>query len=75
MEIDELDETERAGKCFGSSGTGLELKETQPTICFLHADSNHQFYDSPDINQHSILHKRQVLLSHTIITKANVKRF
>jgi len=73
--MDELDETERAGKCFSSSGTGLELKETQPTICFLHADGNHQFYDSPDINQHSILHKGQVLLSHPIITKANVEGF
>jgi len=33
-EVDKLSETERAEKGFGSSGTGLELKETQPTIYF-----------------------------------------
>jgi len=59
MEVDGLDETERAGKGFGSTGTGLELKETQLTICFLQADSNYlyEFYDSSDINQHPILRK------------------
>jgi len=75
MEVDGLDETERAGKGFGSTGTGLELKETQPTICFLQADGNHEFYDSSDINQHPILRKGQVLLSNTIIAKANLKGF
>jgi len=39
MEVEELDMTERAEKGFGSSG--LELKEVQPTICFLQADGNH----------------------------------
>jgi len=75
MEVDRLDETERAGKGFGSIGTGLELKETQPTICFHQADGNHEFYDSSDINQHPILRKGQVLLSNTIIANANLKRF
>jgi len=75
METEELDETERAEKGFGSSGTGVELKETQPTICFLQADGNHVFYDSSDINQHPILCKGQVLLSNTIIAKANLKGF
>jgi len=75
MEMDRVDETERAGKGFGSSGTGLELKETQPTICFLQADGNHQFYDSSDINQPPILRKGQELLSNTIIAKANLKGF
>jgi len=75
IEVDRLDETERAGKGFGSTGTGLELKETQPTICFLQADGNHEFYDSSDINQHPILHKGQVLLSNTIIAKADLKGF
>jgi len=75
MEVDGLDETERAEKGFGSTGTGLELKETQPTICFHQADGNHEFYDSSDINQHPILRKGQVLLSNTIIAKANLKGF
>jgi len=75
MEVDELDETERAAKGFSSTGTGLELKETQPTICFLQADGHHQFYDFSDINQHSILRKGQVLLSNAIIAKANLKGF
>jgi len=75
MEVDGLNETERAGKGFGSTGTGLELKETQPTICFLQADGNHEFYDSSDINQHPILRKGQVLLSNTIIAKADLKGF
>jgi len=75
MEVDGLDETERAGKGFESTGTGLELKETQPTICFLQANGNHEFYDSSDINQHPILRKGQVLLSNTIIAKADLKGF
>jgi len=53
----------------------LELKETQPTICFLQANSHYQFHDSSDINQHPILHNGQVLLSNTIIAKANLKGF
>jgi len=75
IEVDGLDETERAGKGFGSTGTGLELKETQPMICFLQANGNHEFYDSSDINQHPILRKGQVLLSNTIIAKADLKGF
>jgi len=75
MEVDGLDETERAGKGFGSTGTGLELKETQPTIWFLQANGNHEFYDSSDINKHPILRKGQVLLSNTIIAKADLKGF
>jgi len=75
MEFDGLDETERAGKSFGSTGTGLELKETQPTICFLQANGNHELYDSSDINQYPILRKGQVLLSYTIIAKADLKGF
>ena len=57
MEVDGLDETERAEKGFGSTGTGLELKESQPTICFFQAEGNQEFYDSSDINQHPILRK------------------
>jgi len=45
MEVQGLDVTERAGKGFGSSGLGTELKEIHPTIFFLQADGNHQFYD------------------------------
>jgi len=75
IEVDGLDGTERAGKGFGSSGTGLELKEIQPTICFLQADGNHECYDSSYINQHPILRNGQVLLSNVIIAKANLKGF
>jgi len=56
IEMDGLDEMERARKGFGSSGAGLELKETQPTICLLQADGNYEFYTSSDNNQHPILH-------------------
>ena len=38
----------------------------------LQADGIPEFYDSSDINQHPILHKGQVLLSNTIIAKANL---
>jgi dUTP pyrophosphatase len=75
MEVEGLDETERAGKGFGSSGSGVELKEVQPTICFLQADGDHQFYDASDVNQHPILRKGQVLLSNAIIAKANLRKF
>jgi len=69
MEMDRLDETERAGKGFRSRGTRLEFKETQPTICFLQANANQEFYDYSDINQHPILRKGHVLLFNTIIPK------
>ena len=59
MEVDGLDEMARAEKGFGSSGLGMELKEVRPTICFLHADGNHKFYDSFDVNQNPILRKGQ----------------
>ena len=75
MEVQGLDVTERAGKGFGSSGLVTELKEVQPTICFLHADGNHQFYDPLDINQHPILRKSQVLLSNAITAKASLRKF
>ena len=73
MEVDGLDKTESAGKGIGSSGQGLELKEVQPSICFLHADGNHQFFDHFDIDQHIVLGKGQVLLSNAIIAKANLR--
>jgi len=66
---------ERAEKGFGSSGLGAELKEVQPTICFLQADGNHQFYHRFDINQHLILRKGHVLLSNAIIAKACLSKF
>jgi len=75
MEVQGLDVTERAGKGFGGSGLGTELKEIHPTICFLQADGNHQFYDPFGINQHPILRKGQVLLSNAIIAKASLSKF
>ena len=75
MEVEGLDTRERAEKGFGSSGLGAELKEVQPTIYFLQADGNHQFYDSFDINQYPILRKGQVLLSKVIIAKARLRKF
>ena len=50
LEGEELDVTERREKGFGSSGLRVELKEDEPTIYFLQADGNHQFYDRFDIN-------------------------
>jgi len=55
-EVEVLEETEQAGKGFGSTGIGLELKETQPTICFLHSNGNHQCFDTADTYQHPIFH-------------------
>jgi len=75
MKVEELDVTERPEKGFGSSGLGVELKEGQPTICFLQADGNHEFYDPFEINQHPILRKGQVLLSNAIIAKASLRKF
>jgi len=75
MEVEGLDATERAEKCFGSSGLGTELKEVQLTICFLQANGNHQFYDPLDINQYPVLRKSQVLLSNAIIAKASLRKF
>jgi len=75
LKVEGLDVTERAEKGFGSSGLGAELKEVQPTICFLQADGNHQLYDPFDIDQHPISHKGQVLLSKAIITKASLRKF
>ena len=75
MEVDGLDVTEWAEKGFGSSGLGAELKEVQPTKCFLQADGNHQFYDPLDINQRPVLRKGQVLLSNAIIGKASPRKF
>jgi len=75
QEVDGLDETEKAGKGFGSSRTGLKLKENQPRIYFLQGDGNYQFYDFSDIYQHPILPKGQVLISNTIIAEANLKGF
>ena len=75
MEVEGLDVTERAEKGFSSSGLSTVLKEVQPMICFLHADGNYQFYDPFDIEQHPMLRNEQVLLSNTIIAKANLRRF
>ena len=70
-----LDEMERADGGFGSTGLGLELKETQPMICFLYSDGNHEFYDTLDTYQHPTLRKGQILMSNAIIAKANLKKF
>ena len=75
MELEGLDATERAEKGFGSSRLGAELKEVQPTICFLQVDGSHRFYDPFDINQHPILRKGQVLLSNAIMAKASLWKF
>ena len=54
-DVEMLDETERGDRGFGSTGLGLELKETQPMICFLYFDGNHEFYDTLDTYQHPTL--------------------
>jgi len=74
-EVEGLDVTERAEKGFGRIRLGTELKEVQPTICFLQADGNHQFYDPFHMNQHPILRKGQVILSNAIIAKAGLRKF
>jgi len=74
-EVEGLDMMERAEKGFGSRGLETELKEVQPTIYFLQADGNYQFYHPFDINQHPILRKGQVLLFNAIIAKASLRKF
>ena len=74
-DVEMLDETEPADGGFSSTGLGLELKETQPMICFLYSDGNHEFYDTLDIYQHPTLRKGQILMSNAIIAKANLKKF
>ena len=74
-DVEMLDETERADGGFGSRGLGLELKETQPMICFLYSDRHYEFYDTLDTYQHPTLRKEQILMSNAIIAKANLKKF
>ena len=70
-----LDKTERADGGFPSTGLGLELKETQPILCFLYSDGNHEFYETPDTYQQSTLRRGQILMSNTIIAKLNLRKF
>ena len=74
-DVEMLDEMERAERGFGSTGLGLELKETQPMIYFLYSDGNHEFYDILDTYQHPTLRKGQILMFNAIIAKANLKKF
>ena len=74
-DVEMLDEMEWAYERFGSTRLGLELKETQPMICFLYSDRNHEFYDTPDIYHHPTLQRGQILMSNAIIAKANLKNF
>jgi len=62
------------GRGFGSTGIGLELKETEPMICFLHSSGNHEFFNTADTHQHPIFHKGRILLSNIIIAKANLRK-
>ena len=70
-----LDETEWADRGFGSTGFGLQLKETKPTICFLYSNGNYKFYNTSDTYHHPIFQRGQVRMSNTIIAKANLKKF
>ena len=74
-DVEMLDETERADGGFGSTGLALELKETQPMICFLNSDGNHEFYDTLDTYHYPTLRREQILISNAIIAKANLKKF
>ena len=74
-DVEMLDETERADEGFGSTGLALELKETQPMICFLYSDGNHEFYETPDAYHHPTLQRGQILMSNAIIAKANLKEY
>ena len=74
-DVELLDEKERADGGFGSTGLGLEFQETQPTICFLDSDGNHEFYNTVDTYHHPTLRRGQILMSNAIIAKANLKKF
>ena len=74
-DVEILDVTEWADGGFSSTGLGLELKETQPTICFLYCDGNHEFYDTLDTYHHPTLRRGQILISNAIIAKVNLKKF
>jgi len=77
IEVDGLDETDRAETGFVHCGTGLEFKETQPKICSLAVDSNHKFYNSCllILTNTWASQKCQVLLLNIIIAQANLKCF
>ena len=70
-----MEETEWAGKGFCTTGIGLELKETQPTICFLPSDQNYEFFDSSDTYQNPTFYKKRVLLSNDIIANTSLREF
>src|SRR5437588_271012 len=80
MEVDELTETERATKGFGSTDSiptralGTEL--VVPTVLFLQADaSNKEYFDAINETHHARLKEDIVLMSNAIISQIEIKKF
>ena len=78
MEIDELDETERGTKGFGSTDLGPKrlttTKETKVTMCFLNPNPEYNEYlDDKDIETNRRLRQEVVMLSNAIIAAVHMQ--
>ena len=72
MAIDELDETERGTKSFGSTDLGpkrlITTKETKVTMCCLNPNPEYKEYlDDEDIKRNPRLRQEVVMVSNAII--------
>jgi len=80
MEVDELELTERANSGFGSTDMSpkrtIGVRNAQPMICFLQADSSdNEYFESEDIGNHLGLRQEHVLMSSAIISQVEMKTF
>ena len=78
MEVDELDETERGIKGFGSTDLGpkrlITSKDTKITMCFLNPNPEYNEYlDDKDIETNSRLPQEVVMLSNAIIAAVHMQ--
>ena len=77
MEVDELDETERGMKGFGSTDLGpkrlITSKKTNITMCFLNPNPEYNEYlDDEDIETNPRLRQEVVMLSNAIIAAVHM---
>jgi len=80
MEVDELELTERADSGFGNTDISpkraISVRDAQPMICFLQADSNNnEYFEIENIGNHPRLRQKHVLMSSAIISQVEMKGF
>jgi len=78
MEVDTLEVIEQAERVFGSTEMSpkrrISLRDAQPMISFLQADSsNHEYFDVEDIGKHPRLRKEHVLMSSAMISQVEMQ--